>query len=183
MPSHAIPFQALPDVELTSQQLFAIWQPAWPTRRVQSQHDVACFIPWRRGGQGAWAACGIGVNIPFKLMTSRMFAEWLCVMGDVEWRGVEEEVSRATRWWAEDGLVRWRQRCGREVFTPVVRVGRFLVCCAGGLSKFGSASGSHPCPWQGRRIVRSDLLSRYLLFTPHRPAYSLQLCEVNMNVT
>jgi hypothetical protein len=72
-------------VELTSQQLFAIWQPAWPTRRVQSQHEVACFIPCRRGGQGAWAGCGIGVNIPFKLMTSRMFAEWLCVrMGDVE---------------------------------------------------------------------------------------------------
>jgi hypothetical protein len=105
------------------------------------------------------------------------------VCGWVMWRGVEEEVSRATRWWAEDGLVRWRQRCGREVASRCLCVGRFLVCCAGGLSKFGSASVSHPCPWQGRRIVRSDLLSRYLLFTPHRPAYSLQLCEVNMNVT
>jgi hypothetical protein len=76
---HAIPSQALSGAGLTSQQLFAIWQPAWPTRRVQSQHEVACFIPCRRSGQGAWAALGIGVNIPFKLMTSRMFAEWLCV--------------------------------------------------------------------------------------------------------
>ena len=37
--------------------------------------------------------------------------------GLVMWRGgEEEEMSRATRW-AEDGLVRWRRRCGRKVFT------------------------------------------------------------------
>jgi hypothetical protein len=62
--------------------------------------------------------CGIGVNIPFKLMTSRMFAEWLCV----DWFGGELARRRRGRGGlggrAEDGLVRWRRRrCGREVFT------------------------------------------------------------------
>ena len=42
---------------LTSQQEFAIWQPAWPTRRVQSQHQ-------QRGGPvppvGGRPGCGQG---------------------------------------------------------------------------------------------------------------------------
>lgn len=57
------------------------------------------------------------------------------VRGLVMWRGGEEEMSRRTRW-AEDGLVKWRQRsCGREV----------LFTCRG--------------PWGGpaRFVVRSGL--------------------------
>jgi hypothetical protein len=55
------------------------------------------------------------------------------VRGLVMWRGgSEEEMSRATRW-AEDGLVRWRQRCAECCLLAAWSVGgkdRCEVCCA-----------------------------------------------------
>lgn len=77
--SHPIALHALSGSRLTSQQLLAIWQPAWPTIRVQSQHSVGVSPSRPRGGQGAWGS-GTGVNIPFKLMTSRMVAGVVGVM-------------------------------------------------------------------------------------------------------
>jgi hypothetical protein len=58
-------------VKRTSQQEFAIWQPAWPTRRVQSQYQQIPAVDllkavWRRGGWG---------GVPFKLMTSLMVGD------------------------------------------------------------------------------------------------------------
>jgi hypothetical protein len=55
---------------LTSQHEFAIWQPAWPTRRVQSQQRQIA------GGSGeAVRRIYVGSDIPFRLMTSLMAAK------------------------------------------------------------------------------------------------------------
>lgn len=62
---------------LTSQQLLAIWQPAWPTVRGQSQqlkpHSEVHVLAVKRVGQ-AFRSKHWTSHIPFKLMTSRILA-------------------------------------------------------------------------------------------------------------
>jgi hypothetical protein len=57
-PMYSIPLRALAISRLTSQQLFAIWQPAWPTIRVQSQHKLHVSRPRGQGGRGGQGALG-----------------------------------------------------------------------------------------------------------------------------
>lgn len=72
------PFRGMGDMEgdtasfrlaLTSQHELAIWQPAWPTRRVQSQYQqipAAGARPRRSRRVRVWG------NVPLRLMTSLM---------------------------------------------------------------------------------------------------------------
>ena len=130
---YSIPLRALSDSRLTSQQLFAIWQPAWPTIRVKV--STSSHVSWPggqdgRGGQGARGpSIGVNNNIPLSEMTSRMVAICLC---DVDGRrsggGGEVAADSVGGGW----VVRWRQRCSREVFTLPGPWGRSCceVCCA-----------------------------------------------------
>lgn len=90
--------------KLTSQHEFAIWQPAWPTRRVHRQYQQ--IAPGRGGRSGQGARGRVGRDAPFKLITSLMVdgvrveigvSEWVCGSGSVcvlvagrmqWWRGV-----------------------------------------------------------------------------------------------
>jgi hypothetical protein len=77
---------------LTSQHELAIWQPAWPTVRVQCQHICVPKKFTEPGGQGAWGQ--EEVNIPFKLMTSRILElcsqDEICVLEDARFVGCWE---------------------------------------------------------------------------------------------
>lgn len=95
-PSHLVPLQALSDSRLTSQQLFAIWQPAWPTIRVRSQHKFHVSHPGGQGGQGALGAGGHRGKGKHTVERDN-----LTHIGDVYVVGGwvdAEEMSRRTRW-------------------------------------------------------------------------------------
>jgi hypothetical protein len=115
------------------------------------------------------------------------------VRGLVMWRGGEEEkMSRATRW-AEDGLVRWRRRCGRGRCLLAWSVGqgpmRGLLCGAA-LEALASAipvplgKGGTSANGLTNRVVRSTIstavkCSKYSLVSSHVIVPGYSRCEVN----
>ena len=104
------PYLAHSDGIRTSQQLLAIWHPAWPTKRVECQ-CVLMFSNVAHSGGETRGAVGRGVNKPFKEMTSRMLSAQAVKRWCLGERGVESRVGVG----GEGDVVEELAECGVDV--------------------------------------------------------------------